>query len=345
NDNKAFDKVLKEFSVLAKKLSDTAKNKTEVTVSPVSGDATAELNAEKIKQQSLSQFVLDLKKSQPGNKKLQSVQLSDTHPESEPVLLAQAISQLINLTSDVSPGSAANEVIYDAESLPKMREVFIQILEQMVVPVALLSKVEKLKAYLETGEDKDWQLSLKKLVQFINEVRFQQYQEEGEYEDFLQEVTNRLQEMVQFLADENREIESSKKKGSEINRAVTEEVDGLRQGLETAATLDALQSVVNNRLDAISGFMLQHSQLEKDRFDSAKDSLSQMQEKINLLESETAELKVSLAEKSREAMYDALTEIPNRLFYEKRIKEDIARWQRFGTPLSIAIWDVDKFKA
>jgi len=122
-------------------------------------------------------------------------------------------------------------------------------------------------------------------------------------------------------------------------------VDGLREGVESAATLSDLQTVVNTRLDSISNFMLQHSQLEKERFDSAKSNVAMMQEKINILESETAELKVSLAEKHREAMYDALTGIPNRLFYEKRIKEDVARWKRFDTPLSLAVWDVDKFKS
>lgn len=342
NDNESFDKLLKSFSALAKRLGRVSGElSTGVSLDePV--DSGIELNAEKIKQQSLNQFVDNLKKTQPEHKKLQSIELSDEFLDDEPVLLAKTISQLIGLAEEgVNTEESLDNI---SGKLPKLREVFIQLLEHMVVPVALLNKVEELKGFLEVGEDKDWKKSLKKIVQFINEVRFQQYQEEGEYEDFLQEITNRLQEMVQFLVNENEALETSEKKGGELNKAVTKEMAGLRDGVETADNLDALQSVVNGRLDAISRFMLQHSQLEKERFSSAKSNLSMMQEKINSLENETASLKVSLAEKSREAMYDALTEIPNRLFYEKRIKEDIARWQRFDTPLSIAVWDVDKFK-
>lgn len=341
-DNESLDKLLKSFSALAKRLGRVSgKLSTGVSLDePV--DNEIELNAEKIKQQSLNQFVDNLKKTQPEHKKLQSIELSDEFLDDEPVLLAQTISQLINLAEE---GANTEESLGNISGkLPKLREVFIQLLEHMVVPVALLNKVEELKDFLEAGEDKDWKKSLKKIVQFINEVRFQQYQEEGEYEDFLQEITSRLQEMVQFLVNENEALETNEKKGGELNKAVTKEMAGLREGVETADNLDALQSVVNGRLDAISRFMLQHSQLEKERFNSAKSNLSMMQEKINSLENETASLKVSLAEKSREAMYDALTEIPNRLFYEKRIKEDIARWQRFDTPLSLAVWDVDKFK-
>ena len=341
-DKESFDNLLKSFSALAKRLGNiSGELSTDISLeSP--DDSGIELNAEKIKQQSLNKFVDNLKKTQPEHKKLQSIELSDEYLDDEPVLLAQAISKLISLTEDSVITEESFNVI--PGELPKLREVFIQLLEHMVVPVALLNRVEELKGFLEVGEDKDWKKSLKKIVQFINEVRFQQYQEDGEYEDFLQEITNRLQEMVQFLVNENNELETSEKKGGELNKAVIKEMAGLREGVEDADNLGALQSVVNGRLDAISRFMLQHSQLEKERFNSAKSNLSMMQEKINSLEGETAALKITLAEKSREAMYDALTEIPNRLFYEKRIKEDIARWQRFDTPLSIAVWDVDKFK-
>ena len=43
-------------------------------------------------------------------------------------------------------------------------------------------------------------------------------------------------------------------------------------------------------------------------------------------------------------MFDALTEIPNRLSYEKKSAEEISRWKRFSNPLSLAIWDIDFFK-
>ncbi|MDH5424196.1 MAG: GGDEF domain-containing protein [Gammaproteobacteria bacterium] len=344
SDNENFDELLKSFSKLAKQMSPAGENKTPKL--SAGDEETSNINVDSIKKDTLSEFVADLKKNQPAHKSLQSIELSLTDLDDEPALLAQAISQLINLSpSAVSDIEMISEANVTADSMPKMREIFIQLLERLVVPVALLNKVETLKTYLEAGEDKDWQSGMKKIVHFINEVRFYQYQEDGGYEDFLQEITRRLQEMVQFLVNENEEIDKTEKNGSEFNRAVSKEVDYMRQGIESATTLPALQSVVNSRLDAIGEFMKQHRQLEQGRFDSAKDNVAKMQDKIIQLENETNELKVRLEKKNKEAMYDALTEIPNRLFYEKRIKEDIARWKRFDTPLSIAVWDVDKFKS
>jgi len=342
SDAEALEKAVVALSVLLAKFEEaTADTKPE---KEQSGHAV-DINREKIKQDSLNQLIQKLKQAGPENAQLQTIELSDDQLDAEPALLAETISRIINSAQIATSHSSVDDIAQAVTEHPELCEVFIQLLEQIVVPVALLDKADALRQYLESAEDKDWRAGLKKIVHFINEVRFQQYQEEGDYEDFLQEITGRLQELVQFLVTENEAIEQGNEKGKDINRAVTIEVDGLREGVESAATLSDLQSVVNTRLDAISNFMLQHSQLEKERFDSAKSNVAMMQDKINALESETAELKVSLAEKHREAMYDALTGIPNRLFYEKRIKEDIARWKRFDTPLSIAVWDVDKFKA
>ena len=341
DDNKKLDSILIKFSELAKKneLSEGVQQKsTDVPLSNEKGD---EINADIIKHKSLTELINNLKQSQPQHEDLQSIELSDERLDDEPVLLAEAISSLISLSSGHQQPSTLR---YENNDVPKMREVFIQLLEQLVVPVSLMKRVEELKNFLELGDEKHWQQSLKKIAQFINEVRYQQYHEDGGYEGFLQEITNRLQEMVQFLVDENNEIESNNTKGAELNTAVKNQVDELRLGVESSASLGELQSIVNSRIDSISDFMFQHSQLEKSRYDSAKANLEKMQSRITQLEHETVELKVDLEQKNKEAMYDALTEIPNRLFYEKRVKEDVARWKRFETPLSVAIWDVDKFK-
>lgn len=295
---------------------------------------------ESVRQQCLQQFVSKLKTLKPDNKNIQSINIADDNQQQSAEKLASVIASLIDTTAAMTQVDQA-----DVKPQPELKELFIQLVEQLVVPIGLMEKADVLKQTLEEELEKNWRRALKKVVHFINEVRFQEYQEEGEYENFLQQITDRLQEMVQFIETENRHAEESGGKGSALNKAMVDEVAGLKQGVESAATLQELQSVVNNRLDAISEFVKQHSQLEQDRLQHAKEKLDAMQQKINLLEKQTAVLKVSLDKKNREAMYDALTGIPNRLFYEKRVQEDIGRWKRFDTPLSIAVWDVDKFKS
>ena len=46
-----------------------------------------------------------------------------------------------------------------------------------------------------------------------------------------------------------------------------------------------------------------------------------------------------------QAMTDVLTGIPNRLAYDQRFKQEVARCKRFDTSLVLMVWDVDLFKA
>jgi len=329
---------LKQFKQLATKW-------PEANTQAQAFDQTLELsdsvvNDEKIsiKQQCLNQLVDNLKDLKPQDSAVQSIELSD-QPNELVEKLAETIASLLGQSEKKLPANLP------ASSQPELKELFIQLVEQLLVPVALIKKAEELKAGLETELSTDWRRALKKVVHFINEVRFNEYNEEDEYENFLQQITTRLQEMVQFIEQQNQASEHTDGKGSALNKAMIDEVAGLKQGVESASSLQELQQVVNSRLDSISDFVKQHHQLDDERRQSTKDNFVAMQKKISELEKESIELKVSLAKKNKEAMYDVLTAIPNRLFYEKRVKEDIGRWKRFDTPLSLAVWDVDKFKS
>src|SRR5262249_10075184 len=70
----------------------------------------------------------------------------------------------------------------------------------------------------------------------------------------------------------------------------------------------------------------------------------QMQARVSQLEAEANRLHTQLKDEQRLATMDALTQVPNRLAYEKRIDEELKRWQRFKQPTCVAVWDVDHFK-
>lgn len=69
-----------------------------------------------------------------------------------------------------------------------------------------------------------------------------------------------------------------------------------------------------------------------------------MRNRITELETQASRLKEQLQDEQQLATSDALTRIPNRLAYEKRIDEELRRWQRFKQPTCLAVWDVDHFK-
>jgi diguanylate cyclase len=69
-----------------------------------------------------------------------------------------------------------------------------------------------------------------------------------------------------------------------------------------------------------------------------------MQSRVAELEAEANRLHGALKDEQRLATLDALTKVPNRLAYEKRMEDELKRWQRFKQPTCLAVWDVDHFK-
>ncbi len=70
-----------------------------------------------------------------------------------------------------------------------------------------------------------------------------------------------------------------------------------------------------------------------------------MSARMEEMESEAQALQVRLCDEQRQSLLDALTRIPNRLAWEQRIAEELARWQRFRQPTCVLAWDIDGFKA
>src|SRR5216117_3065519 len=73
---------------------------------------------------------------------------------------------------------------------------------------------------------------------------------------------------------------------------------------------------------------------------SLQARLEELEQRNQLLEAEIERLRIY----KDYAYTDALTEIPNRRFYYERLLQEIARARRSGSPLTLALVDLDLFK-
>lgn len=233
----------------------------------------------------------------------------------------------------------------DEDDSPSIQELLIRLLEQLAVPADLHGAVEQMKERLDKETSpSDWHQLLKDVAHLINSIRSRLQQEKHDFEDFLQQITARLQEMDAFFRNESEQIHNAYQEGQQFDGEVNNQVQEIRDDVTQATDLGDLKDKVQDRLETISKHIKVYRETEQQRSEEARKSLDDMQEKMVSLEEETENLKQVIVEKNREAMMDVLTEIPNRLAYEKMATEEIARWKRFEKPLSLAVWDVDLFK-
>jgi len=111
-----------------------------------------------------------------------------------------------------------------------------------------------------------------------------------------------------------------------------------------ATSIGELKQSVQQRLDALRSHLDTYRSTEGERQQQLSEQLSTLTTRLGTLETEATELRKRISAERSQALLDPLTGIPNRLAYQERSAQELARWKRFKTPLSLFVWDVDNFK-
>ncbi len=277
------------------------------------------------------------------------INIRDTNEKLELDKLSNQLSSILLNQSKQNSNNHINKINEkqptDDNLQPTIQELLIRLLEQLIVPTDLHAEVENMKHQLEKETNPaNWKQLLKEVTILINSIRSRMQKEKHEFEDFLQQVTERLKSMDNFLQSEAINLQQAISQGSEFDKQLELNVKEIRLDITQATELTDLKICVTSKLDAITDHIQLYRNFEKNRFEQSQEEVSQMHSKMQSLESETEQLKKIIVQTNKEAMHDALTEIPNRLSFDKQIIEEINRWKRFSNPLSLAIWDIDLFK-
>ncbi len=112
---------------------------------------------------------------------------------------------------------------------------------------------------------------------------------------------------------------------------------------DTMQTLTAFKSDDDTEQALRNGYIKQCTELLT-RHHSLVSKLDKSYNKLHLLESTSQHLDDELTHLHRLSLTDELTELPNRRAFIRRLEDEVARSQRYKTPLALAIIDLDKFK-
>lgn len=231
------------------------------------------------------------------------------------------------------------------ESTAGIEEALLQLLERLDLPAEQQSRVEALKEQLAQGLESDALGGMvASVAELVSQMRAKVQREHSEMENFLKLLTRRLQELdnnVQLNLDSQRE---SLADGGRLNSAVEAQMQGIADSMEQAQELDALKGSVQQHMETIRTHLEHFSSTEKGRLQQAEQRVAELTERLHDMEGEAKELRAHIEKERRTSQMDPLTGIPNRLAYNERLAMEQARWARYGSPLCIAVWDVDKFK-
>jgi len=226
-----------------------------------------------------------------------------------------------------------------------IREILIGLLERLSLPAEFVTELEAIRDQIERTADGDsWDRVLERIADLIQAIRAQTQKEKQGIENFLKQLTERLQEVDRQLQGSGQFRDESRQAGEQLDSAVKREITGIGNSMRDATDLDQLKQVVQTHIDTVIAHLDRHREAEQQRYEQAGRQIAAMSARLNEMESEAETLRSRVSQERNQALTDALTGIPNRLAYEERLAQEVARWKRFGTPLVLAVWDIDHFK-
>ncbi|MCG8672658.1 MAG: diguanylate cyclase [Pseudomonadales bacterium] len=257
--------------------------------------------------------------------------------EQEPVDVADANDDLASLTT----------IPEDEEEREQLRQriasVISSLLQQIDLPEENHSKKDSLIQKIESPFAwNDLPDLLEETAELVTTTRVEA---QKEFEGFLVSLHERLREIQDFLVTARKGEEQAQLNQEKLDNEVRNELREIRNTVETSDDIDRIKLDIESMVDRIISVVDKFHGDERVRRDEVYEHIESLGKRMEAMESEATELRTSLEATRIQAMKDALTELPNRQAYDEHIEREFSRWKRRNYPLSIAICDIDHFKA
>lgn len=238
-------------------------------------------------------------------------------------------------------------VLIDNDSLLAIAGALQSLLEQVEPPFDLQAAFHEIYAFFSNEESNaDGMVHcLNRLSDFIAELCDRLAKQQLELESFFDQLNARLQDLDTDIRHTTSFYQASEADANKMDNAVHDEMSVIRESMEGENELTLIKQSVTTRLDAIDEHLKAFRNNQEQRYHDAQQHIEQLTDKLQMLEQEGSRLREKLEQTQQQARYDALTGVHNRQAYEEYIAEELARVRRYNTPLSMIVWDVDKFKS
>jgi len=161
----------------------------------------------------------------------------------------------------------------------------------------------------------------------------------------LAQVNERLSEMARFLSGASAERERDHEDRQTMNINLLAQMTMLSREVQANDDLAALRALVTDRLDVVARNVRDFREREQSRFAENAAHSERMHSRLAALEKESRELSRNLDLEKQRSRIDMLTRVSNRVSFDERFAEELARWHRFRHPVAVLVWDIDRFKS
>lgn len=236
--------------------------------------------------------------------------------------------------------------VSEAASLPPVHEIIIRIVERLPLPDDMQGEAAHIKKSLENGlplHRLSWAVNA--VSSLMHDLRSRMADEKRQLETLLGEVGRRLAEMETGLVAAHAATVQGFASNRDYDAKVRAEVDGIRTSADTAQDLPSFRKQLNHSLEVIRSHLEARGHDERQRETGLQKEMDGLKAQLKTLEGEVEVQRGRARAALEESQRDPLTGCRNRLAYEERLQTEMSRAKRYGVPVSLAVFDLDRFKS
>ncbi|MEJ0098335.1 MAG: GGDEF domain-containing protein [Pseudomonadota bacterium] len=161
----------------------------------------------------------------------------------------------------------------------------------------------------------------------------------------MEQMLGQLDSLNVYVKGQSEEESRRQSNSDALNLQITGEVRAMGESVESDCDIETLREQLGKRLQSISRHVQTFRDREKELSRQSRERAARMSARMDEMENEAKALQTKLRDEQRQSLLDPLTRIPNRLAWEQRITEELARAQRLRETTCVLAWDIDGFKA
>jgi len=250
-------------------------------------------------------------------------------------------SEEVERESHVAPAEAPG--LDDRAALA--RRFLAVLLEKLVLTHELEQRKSDLLEALGLPGEGATTVLIDRAAGLVNDMRKQLEHEKDDLAGFLKQLTDTLNELDRDVQSDIELLHDDTGTRLALHDAMDSQMRGLEQDITAVNDVNQLKVIISTRLDRLRAHMASLRESEDRLLQRMEQTTATMRGRILLLEKETEGLRESLRASRERMLIDALTGVPNRLALDERLKLELARFKRHKQPLTLAVWDIDHFKA
>lgn len=242
-----------------------------------------------------------------------------------------------------APSAASSWDVFEGAAVrDRIAGVLIGLLDQLKAGGALDEQQQRLHSRWHEGVD--WPELPDALSETLHLIVHASTERQREYESFLLGLNARLGEVSQFLKRQHQDTDAARDSRDQMNASLSAQIDQMRVSVNGATSLGQLKDAILGQMTDIMGVMSIFQDREQSREQDLLAVVQAMAQRMTTMELEARQLRENIREEQQRAQMDGLTGLPNRSAWQERAEQEFSRWQRYGSALTLIVFDLDHFK-